>query len=79
MTPPAALRLDYVSPLPPVRSGIADYSRDLLPHLAPLCELRLLLLPDQEVEAELTARYATAPLGTPHEGRVPLYQMGNNR
>ncbi|MDI9632412.1 MAG: glycosyltransferase [Acidobacteriota bacterium] len=79
MAPPAALRLDYVSPLPPVRSGIADYSRDLLPHLAPLCELRLLLLPDQEVEAELTARYATAPLGTPHEGRVPLYQMGNNR
>lgn len=74
-----ALHLDYVSPLPPVRSGIADYSRDLLPHLAPLCDLRLLLLPGQEVEAEFLAAYATAPLDVPGEGRLPLYQMGNNR
>ena len=29
------ISLDYVSPLPPVRTGIADYSTDLLPHLDP--------------------------------------------
>ncbi len=74
----SALRLDFVSPLPPVRSGIADYSRDLLPHLAPLCDLRLLLLPGQEVEEAFPAAYPTAPLGAPAEGRLPLYQMGNN-
>ena len=73
------LRLDYVSPLPPVRSGIADYSRDLLPHLAPLCDLRLLLLPGDDVEEGFLAHYANAPLDAPGEGRIPLYQMGNNR
>lgn len=34
MPPPARLRLAYVSPLPPERSGIADYSAELLPELA---------------------------------------------
>ena len=34
------MKLDYVSPLPPVRSGIADYSLDLLPHLAALVDVR---------------------------------------
>ena len=33
------LKLDFVSPLPPTRSGIADYSRDLLPRLEPLLPL----------------------------------------
>jgi glycosyltransferase involved in cell wall biosynthesis len=32
--PDRRLRLAYVSPLPPERSGIADYSADLLPELA---------------------------------------------
>jgi hypothetical protein len=32
------LAIDYVSPLPPVRSGIADYSLDLLPNLEKLWE-----------------------------------------
>src|SRR5699024_5898172 len=33
------LRLANVSPLPPQRSGIADYSRDLLPFLADFYEI----------------------------------------
>jgi FkbM family methyltransferase len=33
-TPPRRSRLAYVSPLPPERSGIADYSAELLPELA---------------------------------------------
>jgi glycosyltransferase involved in cell wall biosynthesis len=74
-----AVRVDYVSPLPPVRSGIADYSRDLLPHLAASVDLRVLRLPDQPVAEEVIARWAPVPAveaGT--EGRLPLYQMGNN-
>ncbi len=34
VAPPARPRLAYLSPLPPSRSGIADYSAELLPELA---------------------------------------------
>ncbi|MDX1502765.1 MAG: glycosyltransferase [Thermoanaerobaculia bacterium] len=82
MTAPEAdrPRIDLVSPLPPVRSGIADYVRDLLPHLARRCDLRLIRLPAQPVDEAIAARYELAPpaeLGA--EGRLPLYEMGNNR
>ena len=57
MTSPAevssAVRIDLVSPLPPVRSGIADYSVDLLPHLAERCELRVVQLPGQPLDDAL--------------------------
>jgi glycosyltransferase involved in cell wall biosynthesis len=78
------LRLDYVSPLPPARTGIADYSADLLPHLGARCDLRLVALPGQPVSPLTAARWPVATpaeLGmlTPNgEARLPLYQMGNN-
>ena len=56
------LRLDYLSPLPPVRSGISDYSVDLLPHLAERCDLRVLRLPGQEVEPALARMLASSQL-----------------
>lgn len=74
------MKLDYVSPLPPVRSGIADYSADLLPHLAALADLRLIRLPDLPVAPEIERAWPMADAveaGT--GGRLPLYQMGNNR
>jgi glycosyltransferase involved in cell wall biosynthesis len=74
------LRIDYLSPLPPVRSGISDYSVDLLPHLAKLADVRVLALPGQEVAPELVASYAPEPAERAGEGgRIPLYHMGNNR
>ena len=74
------LRLDYVSPLPPVRSGIADYSLDLLPHLAPLCDLRVIRLPGQEVAPEVAERWSPVDAAQmAGSGRLPLYHMGNNR
>ena len=76
-------RLDLVSPLPPVRSGIADYSLDLLPHLAALADVRLIRLPGQPVAPEIVAAWPFAEAGQLGEsaapGRLPLYQMGNNR
>jgi glycosyltransferase involved in cell wall biosynthesis len=73
------LRLDYVSPLPPVRSGISDYSVDLLPHLEPLCDLRVLALAGQPVDHEVAERWQpVADDGCGEDGRLPLYQMGNN-
>jgi glycosyltransferase involved in cell wall biosynthesis len=89
MSGPPPLRLDLVSPLPPVRSGIADYSFDLLPHLAALAGVRLIRLPGQPVEPEIAAAWPfadAASLGLDEDaeavkerGRLPLYQMGNNR
>ena len=74
------MRLDYVSPLPPVRSGIADYSIDLLPHLARLADVRLIHLPGQPVAPEIVQGWPMAPASeTGKDGRLPLYQMGNNR
>jgi len=74
------LRIDFVSPLPPVRSGIADYSADLLPWLEPLCDLRVVRLPDQPVTAKVERRWPSVEIDhAGDEGRVPLYQMGNNR
>jgi glycosyltransferase involved in cell wall biosynthesis len=73
------LAIDYVSPLPPVRSGIADYSADLLPHLAERADVRVLRLPGQPVDEALAERWRPAEAASAGEGgRLPLYQMGNN-
>jgi len=74
------LALDFVSPLPPVRSGIADYSADLLPYLEPLCDLRVVRIPGQPATPEVAARWEEVePERLGENGRLPLYQMGNNR
>ena len=74
------LGIDYVSPLPPVRSGIADYSLDLLPHLQTRCDLRLVRLPEQPVDAAIGERFELVDADRLGEaGRLALYQMGNNR
>ncbi|MCP4659888.1 MAG: glycosyltransferase family 4 protein [bacterium] len=74
------LQIDLVSPLPPVRSGIADYSADLLPHLAERCDLRLVRIPGQPVAPEIAARQPLVdPRQLGEDARLPLYQMGNNR
>ncbi|HEV7785664.1 MAG TPA: glycosyltransferase, partial [Thermoanaerobaculia bacterium] len=74
------MKLDYVSPLPPVRSGIADYSVDLLPALAALADVRLIRLPELPVSPEIERAWPLAPAEeTGAGGRLPLYQMGNNR
>lgn len=74
------LPLDYLSPLPPVRSGISDYSVDLLPHLAALADVRVVRVPDLPIAPELEARWRpVAAEETGRGGRVPLYHMGNNR
>jgi glycosyltransferase involved in cell wall biosynthesis len=62
-----------------VRSGIADYSRDLLPHLARHCDLRVVAVPGQPIAPELVEALkpvAVEDLGS--AGRLPLFHMGNN-
>jgi glycosyltransferase involved in cell wall biosynthesis len=76
-------RLAFVSPLPPVRSGIADYARDLLPHLVESFEVEVFVDPRHPLVAE--GAYGTLPLhpGTELGRRFAdfdgvVYQLGNN-
>ncbi|HET9211858.1 MAG TPA: glycosyltransferase family 4 protein [Thermoanaerobaculia bacterium] len=79
------MRLAYYSPLPPQRSGIADYSAELLPHLAAHCEIELIVDEGVRPAAELAARFPVnghkALAGLLAAGRFDavLYQLGNNR
>ena len=73
------ISIDYVSPLPPVRSGISDYSVDLFPELSRRCDLRLIRLPGQEVDDDVRARWPVVEANRLGEdGRLPMYHMGNN-
>jgi glycosyltransferase involved in cell wall biosynthesis len=71
------LRLAYFSPLPPARSGIADYSADLLPALAARADVTLFAdgagsvagLPRRPLDAFPAERWAYD---------LPLYHMGNS-
>ena len=58
------MRLAFFSPLPPARSGIADYSAALIEALSPLAELE-------------TFSGGDAPFD-PARFDVALYQIGNN-
>ncbi|MEW5986486.1 MAG: glycosyltransferase family 4 protein [Chloroflexota bacterium] len=75
------LRLAYFSPLPPVRSGIADYSRELLPNLARLAAITLYI--DQpQVEAAIQEQFTVRPLAAYPQERweydAAVYHVGNS-
>lgn len=76
-------RVAYLSPLPPERSGIADYSRELLPYLAHHVDLVLYTERPDQVEPMLKQRFAVRALHRYPQERweftVPLYQMGNSQ
>lgn len=71
-------RLAYFSPLPPSPSGIADYSAELLPHLAELADITL--FSDQPQAGSLgLPSYPTGDYpARRHAFDLPLYQMGNS-
>jgi glycosyltransferase involved in cell wall biosynthesis len=79
------MRIAYYSPLPPMRSGIADYSAELLPELAAHAEIELIVDEGFRPAPEIAGRF---PVHGHRElpdllarGRfdVVLYQLGNNR
>ncbi|MFL6194430.1 MAG: glycosyltransferase family 4 protein [Thermoanaerobaculia bacterium] len=79
------MRIAFYSPLPPQASGIADYSAELLPHLAAHCEIELIVDEGVRPEAGLAERFPVhghkALPGLLAQGRFDavLYQLGNNR
>ena len=76
------MRIAYFSPLNPTRSGISDYSEDLLPHLADLVGVDLFVDGFQPSNQELAGRFSTYPIAEYPRRRwhydVALYHMGNN-
>ena len=79
------MRIAFYSPLPPQASGIADYSAELLPHLAEHCEIELIVDEGVRPEGALAGRFPVhgqrALPGLLERGRFDavLYQLGNNR
>jgi glycosyltransferase involved in cell wall biosynthesis len=89
IAPPALLptprrrKLAYVSPLPPERSGIADYSAELIPELTRWYEVEVVV-----AQPEVTAPFirASCPIRTVEEFRARaanydrvLYHFGNSQ
>ncbi|HVF56289.1 MAG TPA: methyltransferase domain-containing protein [Pyrinomonadaceae bacterium] len=79
------MKLCYFSPLNPQRSGISDYSEELLPHLADGADITLFVDGFAPSNRELTARsrcfdYRSDPsvLQTLADCDAVVYQMGND-
>jgi glycosyltransferase involved in cell wall biosynthesis len=83
MRPSRPPRLAFVSPLPPARTGIADYSAELLPALAQHYEIALIV--DQET-VDVATIGMEFPIRDPawlraNAGSIDrvIYQMGNSQ
>ena len=75
--PRRRFRLAYFSPLPPARSGIADYSAELLPYLAERADITL-FTDDPDAPGNLPRRPVAAFPAERWAYDLPLYQMGNS-
>ena len=77
----SATKILWGSPLPPTRSGIADYAAEALPHLASRAEVALLEPPGWEpsVAAGWLSGLRRLPWdAAAPKGFVPLLHLGNN-
>lgn len=75
-------RLAFVSPLPPERSGIADYSAQLLPALAQHYNIEVIVCPSEIGRQAPTVNYSVRNIdwlrAHAHEMDRVVYQMGNS-
>jgi glycosyltransferase involved in cell wall biosynthesis len=73
------LRIAYVSPMPPAKTGIASYSRDLLPHLMKYFDIDAYC---QETWATPNSNRPSLPLREyarlARDYNLTIYQMGNS-
>jgi glycosyltransferase involved in cell wall biosynthesis len=77
----STLKLLWGSPVPPTRSGIADYAAELLPHLARRADVAVLEPPEWEPPADAAwlSELPRLPWDVPTPaGFVPLLHLGNN-
>jgi len=75
-------RIAYFSPLPPTRSGIADYSAELLPYLAQAAQITLFVAEPELVADDLCAALEVRPIADFDRAHwqydIALYQMGDS-
>ncbi len=76
------MKIAYFSPLNPIRSGISDYSKDLLPYLADLIDVDLFIDDFEPSNQALVERFNVYPIQEYPRRRwdydMALYHMGNN-
>ena len=74
--------LAYISPLPPERSGIADYSAELIPALSTFYEIEVVVTQAYVADPWITANYAIRNvewfLANSHRFNRVLYHFGNS-
>jgi glycosyltransferase involved in cell wall biosynthesis len=81
---PSRLKIAYWSPLNPCKSGISDYSEQLLPHLAQYADIDIYVdgyVPSTDAITHQFAVYdygAYSALASSRHYDVNLYQMGNS-
>ncbi|WP_020651810.1 glycosyltransferase [Massilia niastensis] len=79
--PGARPKLAYVSPLPPLKSGIADYSAELVPELAAWYDIELVVDQEQVEDRRLDGYTLRTPdwlRANAHEVDRVLYHFGNS-
>ncbi len=79
---PVNMRLAYFTPLNPQRSGISDYSEELLPKLAELAEVDLVIGPYEPSSPEIARRFRVIHTAEFLANRTrydcAIYQIGNS-
>ena len=73
-----SLAVNVWSPLPPSRSGIADYVAESAAALARRVALRLVVEDPGAVDAALRARFDVRPAADPPAADLDLYHLGNS-
>ncbi len=71
----------WASPLPPVRSGVADYAAELLPELSRISDVRVVAAPSGEGPTPTTGFAGctvVTPAELPDDDEVQLVHLGNN-
>ena len=77
------MRIAYISPLPPARTGIADYAIELLPALRALADVTLYTDDPAAVDAQVVARWPVRPLASYVQERwnydAAIFHVGNSQ
>ncbi len=76
------MKIALFSPLNPVKTGISDYTEELLPDLARQLDIEILIEPGYQPSAELAGRFTIRPFDPDtfqaQDYDAILYHMGNN-
>ena len=73
------LEILWLSPLPPIRSGVADYAMELLPELGRLARLRVVRPPGWSPPADWPEEIELVPTDTTAKaGEIVVVHLGNN-